>query len=63
VRVVGQSVDLAQHRVSIGYHKGEKVYIVRTVRAPLHGTRLFYRVWIFDLTLYRCSDMVAAVVL
>ena len=30
VRMVGQSVELAQHRVSIGYHKGEKVYIVRT---------------------------------
>ncbi len=30
VRLVGQSVELAGHRVSIGYRKGEKIYIVRT---------------------------------
>lgn len=28
VRVVGQPVELAQHKVSIGYRKGEKVYHV-----------------------------------
>jgi adenosylhomocysteine nucleosidase len=37
VRVVGQSVELAQHRVSIGYHKGEKVYIVRTGAGNLNS--------------------------
>ena len=37
VRVVGQSVELAQHRVSIGYHKGEKLYIVRTGAGNLNS--------------------------
>ena len=37
VRMVGQSVDLAQHRVSIGYHKGEKLYIVRTGAGNLNS--------------------------
>ena len=35
VWMVGQSVEFAQHRVSIGYHKGEKVYILRTCRCRL----------------------------
>jgi adenosylhomocysteine nucleosidase len=30
VRLVGQPVELAERNVSIGYRKGEKVYIVRT---------------------------------
>jgi adenosylhomocysteine nucleosidase len=30
VRIVGKSVELAQHTVSMGYRKGEKVYIIRT---------------------------------
>lgn len=30
VRIVGQPVELASHRISIGYRKGEKIYIVRT---------------------------------
>jgi adenosylhomocysteine nucleosidase len=37
VRMVGQSVELAQHRVSIGYHKGEKLYIVRTGAGNLNS--------------------------
>jgi adenosylhomocysteine nucleosidase len=37
VRVVGQSVELAQHRVSISYHKGEKLYIVRTGAGNLNS--------------------------
>lgn len=37
VRVVGQSIELAQHRVSIGYHKGEKLYIVRTGAGNLNS--------------------------
>jgi adenosylhomocysteine nucleosidase len=36
-RMVGQSVELAQHRVSIGYHKGEKLYIVRTGAGNLNS--------------------------
>ena len=30
VRLVGQPVELAQHKISIGYRKGEKLYVVRT---------------------------------
>ena len=30
IKIVGQPVELAQHKISIGYHKGEKLYIVRT---------------------------------
>jgi len=37
VRIVGQPVELAQHRVSIGYHKGEKLYIVRTGAGNLNS--------------------------
>ncbi len=37
VRMVGQSVELAQHRVSIGYHTGEKLYIVRTGAGNLNS--------------------------
>jgi nucleoside phosphorylase len=37
VRIVGQSVELAQHRVSIGYHKGEKLYLVRTGAGNLNS--------------------------
>jgi len=37
VRIVGQSVELAQHRISIGYHKGEKLYIVRTGAGNLNS--------------------------
>jgi adenosylhomocysteine nucleosidase len=38
VRLVGQPVELAQHKVSIGYRKGEKVYIVRTGAGILNAT-------------------------
>ncbi len=37
VRIVGQSVELAEHRVAIGYHKGEKLYIVRTGAGNLNS--------------------------
>ncbi len=30
VRLVGQPIELAQHKISIGYRKGEKLYIART---------------------------------
>ena len=40
VRIVGQSVELAQHRVSIGYHKGEKLYIVRTSAGNLNSAMI-----------------------
>jgi nucleoside phosphorylase len=30
IRVVGKPVELAGHRISIGYHRGEKVYLVKT---------------------------------
>lgn len=37
VRIVGQSVELAGHKVSIGYHKGEKIYIVATGAGNLNS--------------------------
>jgi nucleoside phosphorylase len=37
VRLVGQTVDLAGHRVSVGYRKGEKLYIVRTGAGNLNS--------------------------
>ena len=37
VRIVGQPVEIAQHRISIGYHKGEKMYIVRTGAGNLNS--------------------------
>jgi 5'-methylthioadenosine/S-adenosylhomocysteine nucleosidase len=37
IRLVGQSVDLAGHRVSIGYRKGEKLYIVKTGAGNLNS--------------------------
>ena len=37
IKTVGQPVDLAQRRVSIGYRKGEKLYIVRTGAGNLNS--------------------------
>ncbi len=37
VRIVSQPVEMAQHRISIGYHKGEKLYIVRTGAGNLNS--------------------------
>jgi adenosylhomocysteine nucleosidase len=37
VRLVGQPMELALHKVSIGYHKGEKLYIVRTGAGNLNS--------------------------
>ncbi len=37
VRLVGQSVDLAGHKLSIGYRKGEKLYVVRTGAGNLNS--------------------------
>jgi adenosylhomocysteine nucleosidase len=37
VRLVGQPIGLAQHKVSIGYRKGEKLYIVRTGAGNLNS--------------------------
>ncbi len=37
VRLVGQTVDLAGHKLSIGYRKGEKLYIVRTGAGNLNS--------------------------
>jgi adenosylhomocysteine nucleosidase len=36
-RLVGQPVELAGHKVSIGYRKGEKIYIVRTGAGNLNS--------------------------
>jgi adenosylhomocysteine nucleosidase len=38
VRLAGQPVELAQHKVSIGYRKGEKIYIVRTGAGIINAT-------------------------
>jgi len=40
IHIVGQPVELAQHRVSIGYHKGEKLYIVRTGAGNLNSAMI-----------------------
>ena len=37
IKIVGQPVELAQHRISIGYRKGEKLYIVRTGAGNLNS--------------------------
>ncbi|MGA2139347.1 MAG: 5'-methylthioadenosine/S-adenosylhomocysteine nucleosidase [Verrucomicrobiia bacterium] len=37
IKIVGQPVELAQHRVTIGYRKGEKLYIVRTGAGNLNS--------------------------
>lgn len=37
VRMVGQPAELAGHRISIGYRKGEKVYIVKTGAGNLNS--------------------------
>jgi nucleoside phosphorylase len=38
VRLVGRPVELAGHRISIGYRRGEKVYIVRTGAGVINTT-------------------------
>jgi nucleoside phosphorylase len=37
IRIVGQPVEIAQHKVSIGYRKGEKVYLVKTGAGNLNS--------------------------
>ncbi len=37
IKIVGQPVELASHRISIGYRKGEKLYIVRTGAGNLNS--------------------------
>jgi nucleoside phosphorylase len=37
IKIVGQPVELAQHKISIGYRKGEKLYIVRTGAGNLNS--------------------------
>jgi len=37
IKIVGQPVELAGHKISIGYRKGEKLYIVRTGAGNLNS--------------------------
>jgi adenosylhomocysteine nucleosidase len=55
VRIVGQSVELAQHRVSIGYHKGEKLYIVRTGAGNLNSAMVTQAL----LTRYKVDQVIS----
>ena len=55
VRIIGQSVELAQHRVSIGYHKGEKLYIVRTGAGNLNSAMITQAL----LTRYRINRVIS----
>lgn len=55
VRIVGQPVELAQHRVSIGYHKGEKLYIARTGAGNLNSAMVTQAL----LTRYRIDRVVS----
>jgi adenosylhomocysteine nucleosidase len=38
IRLVGQPLEVAQHKVSIGYRKGEKVYVVKTGAGIINAT-------------------------
>ena len=40
IKIVGQPVELAQHRVTIGYRKGEKLYIIRTGAGNLNSAMI-----------------------
>ena len=40
IKIVGQPIDLPQHRVSIGYRKGEKLYVVRTRAGNLNSAMI-----------------------
>jgi nucleoside phosphorylase len=55
VRVVGQPVELAQHRISIGYDKGEKLYIVRTGAGNLNSAMVTQAL----LTRYRIDRVIS----
>jgi adenosylhomocysteine nucleosidase len=55
VRVVGQPVEMAQHRISIGYHKGEKLYIVRTGAGNLNSAMVAQAL----LTRYRIDRVIS----
>jgi len=55
VRIVGQSVELAQHRFSVGYHKGEKLYIVRTGAGNLNSAMVTQAL----LTRYRIDRVIS----
>jgi nucleoside phosphorylase len=55
VRIVGQPVELAQHRISIGYHKGEKLYIVRTGAGNLNSAMVTQAL----LTRYRIDRVIS----
>jgi nucleoside phosphorylase len=37
IRIVGQPTELVQHKLSIGYYGGEKLYIVRTGAGNLNS--------------------------
>jgi nucleoside phosphorylase len=55
VRIVGQPVEIAQHKVSIGYHKGEKLYIVRTGAGNLNSAMITQAL----LTRYRVDRVIS----
>jgi nucleoside phosphorylase len=55
VRIVGQPVELAQHKISIGYHKGEKLYIVRTGAGNLNSAMVTQAL----LTRYRIDRVIS----
>jgi nucleoside phosphorylase len=55
VRVVGQPVEIAQHKISIGYHKGEKLYIVRTGAGNLNSAMVTQAL----LTRYRIDRVIS----
>jgi nucleoside phosphorylase len=55
VRIVGQPVEMAQHRISIGYHRGEKLYIVRTGAGNLNSAMVTQAL----LTRYRIDRVIS----
>ena len=55
VRIVGQPVKLAEHKISIGYHRGEKLYIVRTGAGNLNSAMVTQAL----LTRYRIDRVIS----
>ena len=55
MRIVGEPVELTQHKISIGYHKGEKLYIVRTGAGNLNSAMVTQAL----LTRYRVDRVIS----